>query len=494
MKDKLVQISLLVILSSLGFSNLSFGQDTQTSSGVNVDGTWYLGEGLKKGDYFEYSLCEMNLKDCSFITLKMWIKEDIQNISETLWDAKIVVEDENEIIKGSLGLGKTAPEPILFDDDLFEYSSAFKSSLAWLSAFATGNENDRIHGPQEFRSASWGEIGPIGGGSDAQLITNRVETITTPAGTLDTIVIGWYSGNDNEIWLVDNFPFPVKALTYAGITEGNAPIMYQFTLLNYKENVMDDPFKDVEETIQQEELLGCPTKFYDYTSDRVSTNTHSMMIQYNYSPLTPIEGCNIDWKINFISKYNDVEILDQIHYDILVVDENGNKLRSYAQDIGEDNLFNEFGRVHHLLPIKEKVGLAHYSIFVHGTGPEQEKPDASMSGFAIVKIEIEENPLLEKLSDNVVSSPKIPEWIKSNAGWWANGDIDDTTFVQGIQFLIKERIMKIPSTSADPGSGGKEIPEWIKSNAGWWANGDIDDTTFVQGIQFLIKEGILKIP
>jgi len=494
MKDKLVQLSLLVILSSLGFSNLSFGQDTQPSGGVDVDGTWYLGEGLKEGDYFEYSLCEMNLNDCSPITLKMWIKGDIQNISETLWDAKVLVQDEGKIIKGSMGLGKIAPEPILFDDDLFEYTSAFKSSLTWMSAFATGNENDRIHGPQEFRSAIWGKLGPIGGGSDAQLITSRVETITTPAGTLETIVVGWYSGNDNEIWLVDDFPFPVKALTYAGITEGNAPIMYQFTLLNYKENLTDDPFKDVKETIQKEELLNCPTKFYDYTSDRVSTNTYSMMIQYNYSPFTPIEGCNIDWKINFMSKYNDVEILDQIHYDIWVVDEQDNKLRSYAQEIGEDNLYNEFGRVHHLMPIKEKAGLVRYAIFVLGTGPEKEKPDASMSGFAIVEIEIEENSLLEKSSDNTVSSSSIPEWIKSNAGWWANGEIDDTTFVQGIQFLIKEGILNIPPTTPGPGSGGNEIPEWIKSNAGWWANGEIDDTTFVQGIQFLIKEGILQIP
>ncbi len=375
-----------------------------------VHGIW--GEGLKEGNYFEYSLCEMSLNDCSSITLKMWIKGEITNVSETLWDAKVVIIDGDKIIKGSMGLGQTAPEPIIFDDDIFDYTSAFKSSLAWLSAFATGNENDRIHGPQEFRSATWGKIGPIGGGSDAQLITNRAETITTPAGTVDTVVVGWYSGNDNEIWIVDNFPFPVKALTFAGITEDNAPIMYQFTLLNYKENVINDPFKDVVETIQKEELLNCPTKFYDYTSGRISTNTYSMMIQYNYSPQIPIEGCNIDWKINFISKYNDVEILDQIHYDIWVVDEEGNKLRSYAQDIGQDSLFNEFGRVHHLIPIEEKAGLVRYSIFVHGTGPEQEKPDLPMSAFALVEIEIDENPLLEKLNDDVDLTSKFQNGLR----------------------------------------------------------------------------------
>ena len=42
-----------------------------------------------------------------------------------------------------------------------------------------------------------------------------------------------------------------------------------------------------------------------------------------------------------------------------------------------------------------------------------------MSGFAIVEIEIDENPLLEKLNDNFISDSKIPPWIKNNVGWWA---------------------------------------------------------------------------
>ena len=35
------------------------------------------------------------------------------------------------------------------------------------------------------------------------------------------------------------------------------------------------------------------------------------------------------------------------------------------------------------------------------------------------------------------------------------------------------------------------IPDWIKKNAGWWADGSIDDDSFIQGIQFLIKEGLI---
>ncbi len=99
----------------------------------------------------------------------------------------------------------------------------------------------------------------------------------------------------------------------------------------------------------------------------------------------------------------------------------------------------------------------------------------------------------DKISFNYLGSNEIPAWIKNNAGWWANGDIDDNSFVQGIQFLIKEGVMKIPPTAQGEGTGSNEIPAWIKNNAGWWANGDIDDNSFVQGIQFLIKEGVMKI-
>ena len=54
--------------------------------------------------------------------------------------------------------------------------------------------------------------------------------------------------------------------------------------------------------------------------------------------------------------------------------------------------------------------------------------------------------------------------------------------------------MKIPQTAQGTGSGSNQIPAWIKNNAGWWADGSIDDNSFIQGIQFLIKEGIMKIP
>ena len=35
------------------------------SGGVDKPGTWYVGEGLKHGDYFSYNMCHVDYKECA---------------------------------------------------------------------------------------------------------------------------------------------------------------------------------------------------------------------------------------------------------------------------------------------------------------------------------------------------------------------------------------------------------------------------------------------
>ncbi len=37
------------------------------------------------------------------------------------------------------------------------------------------------------------------------------------------------------------------------------------------------------------------------------------------------------------------------------------------------------------------------------------------------------------------------------------------------------------------------IPGWIKNNAEWWSQGLITEDDFVKGIEFLVKNGIIKV-
>ncbi len=86
----------------------------------------------------------------------------------------------------------------------------------------------------------------------------------------------------------------------------------------------------------------------------------------------------------------------------------------------------------------------------------------------------------------------IPNWLKQNAGWWAQGAIDDLDFTSGIEYMIEQKWIKMPkvipiSTSTN------EIPNWVKQNADWWSQGLISDNDFVNGLQHLIKQNVIKI-
>ena len=89
--------------------------------------------------------------------------------------------------------------------------------------------------------------------------------------------------------------------------------------------------------------------------------------------------------------------------------------------------------------------------------------------------------------------PRVPEWIKNNAGWWADGQISDTEFIQAIQFLSKQGIINIPSGPAEETAVAQSIPYWVKNTAEWWSNDLIIEDNFVAAIQWLATNGIIVL-
>ncbi len=51
------------------------------------------------------------------------------------------------------------------------------------------------------------------------------------------------------------------------------------------------------------------------------------------------------------------------------------------------------------------------------------------------------------LSQSVQAQSLVPEWVKSNAGWWAEGTVDDATFLNGITYLVENGIINVSSES-----------------------------------------------
>ncbi|MEK0352506.1 MAG: hypothetical protein QQN57_06430, partial [Nitrosopumilus sp.] len=106
----------------------------------------------------------------------------------------------------------------------------------------------------------------------------------------------------------------------------------------------------------------------------------------------------------------------------------------------------------------------------------------------------------------IMEKLQIPDWIRNNAKWWSEGQIGDSDFTSGIQFMIKENIMVIPDLQREvtqmelkdeKRAMGMEreqnVPDWVRNNAGWWADGLISDDDFVSGIKYLVEQGIIKV-
>ena len=93
---------------------------------------------------------------------------------------------------------------------------------------------------------------------------------------------------------------------------------------------------------------------------------------------------------------------------------------------------------------------------------------------------------------------QIPDWIKNVAGWWASGVISENEFVTGIEYLINNNIILLDFVPCNDEiqsqyGGANSVPDWIKNNANWWSENLIDNTDFINGLQYLIEYKIIKI-
>ena len=87
----------------------------------------------------------------------------------------------------------------------------------------------------------------------------------------------------------------------------------------------------------------------------------------------------------------------------------------------------------------------------------------------------------------------IPAWIKQLAYYWVTDQISDSTFSDGIGFMIENKFIIIPETESKTQVVETKIPEWVKKNAAWWVEEKITDNDFAQSLEYLIKTGIITI-
>jgi hypothetical protein len=99
----------------------------------------------------------------------------------------------------------------------------------------------------------------------------------------------------------------------------------------------------------------------------------------------------------------------------------------------------------------------------------------------------------ESIYDVLGFSILIPEWIKTYSKSWAMGDMSDSEFISGLDFMLENHIIVIPNLRYSEQNFVSDIPNWIRNNANWWANDLISQQEFINSLAYLIEEQIIEI-
>jgi hypothetical protein len=200
-----------VINSQIGSMSNAYAQED----------TWYVGKGVKPNMFVTYKIENHDTNQGQPFTMTIYFKN--HNDTGKYWEAPVFVNDQGEIINGTFHLSDldlTALGSSNIPPALSPYKGAYQTSLQWLSAFVPKPG-------QSLNAQYWGKIASIGG---SPIIPSGSSTLNIPAGSFETTLIKYHKGVDNNIWVNKDFPYPIKAETYADVVTNPPPIQYAYEL------------------------------------------------------------------------------------------------------------------------------------------------------------------------------------------------------------------------------------------------------------------------
>ena len=211
-------VTSILLLGTLSMMNNAYAQTP----------VWYPGEGVRQDMYVKYRIEHYDFNDRQPFAITLYF---LQQDQDGNWIVPTYVEDGGMVHQGTLKLSDTM-SPLLGGEvpqEMRQYIAAYQSSLTWLDAFTS------VSAPLSLTAGSWGKIASIGGSEVRPAGTQQVQFAGAQslcgAPTCDATLVTWHKGVDSNVWVVNEFPYPVKALTYADVTTPPAPIQYAFELL-----------------------------------------------------------------------------------------------------------------------------------------------------------------------------------------------------------------------------------------------------------------------
>ena len=153
---------------------------------------------------------------------------------------------------------------------------------------------------------------------------------------------------------------------------------------------------------------------------------------------------------------------------------------------------NNFGGFKAKMPFLAGSDVSTWNLQASFLGDEKlQKSKSEFYDFQVSRTEVN-NLEVENVISEKPQIRTVPDWVKNNAKWWANGFISDSEFVDGMRHLISQNVIIIERPQVEQ-SEEIIIPLWVKNTARMWSNDMISSQDFIYGIKYLIEKGIIKI-
>lgn len=285
-----------------------------TTTAYAQSDTWYVGEGAKQDTYVKYRIQEFDTNNDDPFEMTIYFQEQDQDGN---WVAPAFVEYKGHVYSGTMKLGDNLAAlggGANIPAEMKPFVGAYGRSLQWLEAFTAKSK------PLSLSARSWGKIAAICGEEIKPLGKEQVAVL---AGTYEATVVGWHKGNrDNKIWVVDNFPYPVKAETYVEVGSGVPPVQYAYQLIAAGTGKPEMPTEQVE-------ILKPPLN--------QETPRGTYKVQLDWEPTTIEPGKEVEFAFTFFDSTGFP--LQRVSYNFVVTDGDGKTvvdLKNKFTDSGTD--------------------------------------------------------------------------------------------------------------------------------------------------------------
>jgi hypothetical protein len=341
-KDRQSKLNVLVIAVFLVSTAAILALHTQlTTTAFAEDNNWYVGEGVTKDMYVKYTISHFDTNSGREFSLMIYFKEQDDKGN---WIAPVYVEDQGKVLNGTFLLSPldlTALGTSQIPQEMGKYRSAYANSLQWLAAYVPKPG-------QSLNAGSWGKIASIGG-SEIKPVGHQELNIPAFPEPVDTTRVEYYKSVSSNMYILNEFPYPVMAKTYVDVTTGTPPIQFQYILTETGKGEPETPLSSIMEVTPP--LLQ-------------RTDRGDFYVQLDWNPSTISVGEETTLTIDVLDK--DQFPLNQASYDLTVTDANNTSIIDLKNQLARE------GTKSHTMTF-EQPGIANVKIKVNsvqgvGTG------------------------------------------------------------------------------------------------------------------------------